>query len=126
VTHRVEVEVDDDGSPEYLSFTCDAPEGSLCRSWCTVCEEECSGTPILGPVELVAQAPVDGHPYAPVPYCRLVVWLGAGDTQDAIERHDEDEALRPGTHPIEVSWDGDEYLWHYAEPEPEPAYPGHP
>jgi hypothetical protein len=131
MTHRIEVEVDDDGAVECVRFTCDEPEGSLCRSWCTVCEETCSAEPILGSatlalVELVAQAPVDGHLYEPVPYCRFVEWLGAGDTQDSIDLHDEDEPLRPGTHPIEVAWDGDEYVWHYAVPDPEPAYPGHP
>lgn len=126
MTHRVEVALDDDGDPTYVRFTCDAPSGSLCRSWCTVCDETCSGTPILGTVEPIAQAPVDGHPYEPIPYCRIVEWLGAGDTQDSIELYAEDEALRPGTHPIEEEWDGGDYLWRYAEPEPEPAYPGHP
>lgn len=123
MTHRVEVELDDDGAPLFVRFTCDAPDGSLCRSWCTVCEEECSGTPILGPVELIAQATIDGHPYEPVPYCRIVEWLDAAGWD---ETHDEDEPLRPGAEPIEDEWDGDSYLWHYAEPEPEPAYPGHP
>lgn len=120
--HTVEVELDEDGDVRALGFACTAPEGSLCRSWCTVCEETCSATPILGPVEQVAQAPVDGHPYEPVASCRVVDYLDAADWPEDV--HAEDEPLRPGVHPIEEEWDGDTYLWRYADPEPE--HPGHP
>lgn len=128
--HAVEVEVEefDDGSSSatVVRFTCSAPAGSLCRSWCVECEEECSATPILREVEQVAQAPLDGHRYEPVPYCRVVEWLGAGDAGDREELHADDEPLRPGARPIEEEWDGDGYLWRYAVPEPEPLHPGHP
>lgn len=122
--HTVEVDLDEDGAPRVARFACHEPEGALCRSWCTVCDETCAGTPILEPVELIAQAPVDGHPYEPVSSCRFVDYLDAADWPEEV--HAEDEPLRPGVHPIECEWDGDTYLWRYAEPEPEPAYPGHP
>lgn len=132
MTHYVEVEVEDAGTEDETlrvgSFTCDAPEGSLCRSWCAEgCDEVCYGTPILGgEVEVVAQAPLAGHRWEPVPYCGVVEWLNGSDAYDREEAHGVDESLRPGVHPIEYEWDGDTYLWHYAEPEPEPEYPGHP
>lgn len=120
--HFVEVTVEDEDTPDVVytveRFTCTAPAGSLCRSWCVEveCEETCSATPILGPVEIVAQAPVDGHAYAPIDYCRIVEWLGAGDAWDRDEAHAEDEPLRPGVHPITEEWDDETYLWCYAEP----------
>lgn len=130
MTHFVEVSVEDEGTPDAVytieRFVCEAPDGSLCRSWCVECEETCSATPILGSVEVVAQAPVDGHRYEPVNHCRIVEWLGAGDAMDREDLHAEDEPLRPGRHPIDEEWTGDDYVWSYAEPDPEPAYPGHP
>lgn len=120
--HFVEVTVEDEGTPDAFHtvqrFTCTAPAGSLCRAWCTEpdCEEACHGTPHLGEVELIAQAPTGLHRWEPVDYCRIVEWLGAGDAYDREELHAEDEPLRPGVHPIAEEWDGDTYLWRYAEP----------
>lgn len=128
MTHLVEVELVD-GEPTVARFVCTEPEGSLCRAWCVECEEQCVARSVYvaaEPLDPIAQAPVEGHRFAPIASCRIVDWLGAGGSGDMEELHAEDEPLRPGLHPIEEEWDGDTYLWSYAEPEPEPAYPGHP
>ena len=120
-THTVTVEADpDDGTPNWfaVTFACNGNPDDLCRQWCTVCEEECTGNPIINGhlIEVIAQAPVDGHPYAPYhdgQSCRIVDWLEAGDAEDTYIG--EDEPLRVGTHVINEEWTGDEYVWQYAE-----------
>lgn len=132
MTHLAEVE-EDDGELSVVRFVCEAAPDALCRSWCVDgCEDECVARDVYvshAPDSIAAeQAPDGAHRFVPMdpPTCRVVDYLGAGDAHDRAELHAEDEPLRPGRHPIVEEWDGDCYLWTYAEPEPEPAYPGHP
>lgn len=128
MTHLVEVDRNDDGDLYVVRFVCEADPLALCRAWCADgCEEECVAREVYvsaEPVEPVAQAPVEGHRFAPMGEgrCRVVEWLGAGNAEDALDLYAGDDLdrwnraiLRPGRHPIEESWDGDSYLWEYAE-----------
>jgi hypothetical protein len=143
VTHLVEVDTNEDGELYVARFMCRAAPDALCRSWCVECEEECTAPSVYvaaEPLDPVAQAPVDAHRFAPLDppgeRCRVVDWLGAGDAYDREELYAGDDLdernrviLRPGLRPIEESWDGDSYLWEYADEaasreEPEP--PGRP
>lgn len=98
-----------------------------CQQWCAEgCEEECRETPILHPAhkEPCPQAPVDGHQWERIDHCRIAEWLEHDDLYDACQDPDDDlfewdEAtdnqprLRSGL--IDVEWDGETYLWSYAE-----------
>lgn len=133
MTHLVEVE-EDDGDLFVGRFVCEAVPDALCRSWCVECEEECRARDVYVSDEpdgtAARHAPAGAHRFVPMdpPTCRVVDYLNAsaGDRFDSEELHAEDEPLRPGRHPIVEEWDGDCYLWTYAEPDPEPEYPGHP
>jgi hypothetical protein len=118
VTYTIEVDEDSAGDLWVVRIVCHAAEDAICRCWCAEgCEETCYGSRIYvaaEPPELVAQAPTEGHRWAPIGSCRIVDWLEACGAEDS---HDEEEPLRPGTHPIEADWDGDMYVWRYAEPD---------
>jgi hypothetical protein len=138
--HTVTVELDGDGTPGLVRFGCTGGPADECHQWCAEgCEEQCDGMPIRlwspgqDAPELVAQAPAQGHRWEPMPpdgaSCRLVDWLdGTGDWRDTYDGEDYDapQPLRPGTHVIAVYWDGDDYTWHYAADDEEPAIPGRP
>jgi hypothetical protein len=126
VTHLIEVDRNEDGDLYVARFVCHAPPDALCRSWCVECEETCTARTVYVATEPldVAQAPPEGHRFAPMdpPTCRIVDWLGAGDAYDREELYAGDDLdernrviLRPGLRPIEESWDGDSYLWEYAD-----------
>lgn len=133
MTHLVEV-VEEDGELYVERFVCEAAPDALCRSWCVEpeCEEQCVARDVYvshAPDSIAAeQAPEGAHRFVPMdpPSCRVADWLGMGDRHDREELHAEDEPLRPGWHPIVEEWDGDCYLWSYAEREPEPEFPGRP
>jgi hypothetical protein len=102
----------------------------MCQQWCAEgCEEQCYETPILSgaQIELVAQAPIDGHRWEPTGSCGIADWLDAGDLaetytgDDDIWQWDDDGETQPGIRSglIDVSWDGEDYLWDYAEPAPQ-------
>lgn len=111
--HRVEWFISNAAEPS-ARFTCTAPIGATCRCWCTEgCDEFCSGKPVYGDPELVAQAPVDGHRWADTGECRIVTWLENGGTPGELFMGEDDEPLRSGW--IETEWEGDCYLWQYAE-----------
>jgi hypothetical protein len=136
-THTVTVELaeDDDGDVEvlFVRFGCTGGPEDECHQWCAEgCEEQCYGGRIILSghlAELVAQAPLDGHRWEPMPpdgsSCRIVDWLDAGDWQDTGFNADGEEISRdqllPGTHVIEEEWTGDDYTWSYAEPAAVPA-----
>ena len=98
-----------------------------CQQWCAEgCEEECYHTPILWPTVKPPSpmAPIDGHQYMPSGSCRFADWLNADDLYDACQDPDDDlfewdeetdsqPRLRSGL--IDVEWDGETYLWQYAE-----------
>lgn len=135
VEHFAEVELYEDGGGAFVRFVCTGTDEDLCRQWCAEgCEESCNGgLPIRwtanGPgVELVAQAPVDGHRWEPTPRigessCREMDWLDAVGWQDTGWVDDPDPGvgerevavrdLRDGRHRIEIEWTGDDYVWRY-------------
>lgn len=82
------------------TLQCTAPAGSPCRLWCSVgCEEYC-----VNP---------DEHPQVDQGRCLVVEWMDAcGD--GAIDLY-EGEKTTPHDGPITCRWDGDGYLWSYAE-----------
>jgi hypothetical protein len=98
----------------------------LCRQWCAEgCEEECYRFPLPADVELVAQAPVEGHRWAPLdpPYCREAEWLNSTDPlQESAEDpdafpFDEDGVAQLGVRSgfIDLVWDGGDYVWSYCD-----------
>jgi len=126
--HYADVTLDADGTVESVRFTCAGGPADLCHQWCAEgCEELCYGTPIRlwspgqDVPELIAQAPAQGHQWEPMPpdgsSCRVVDWLDAsGDWRDTYAGEDQDTPqLRAGRHVITEEWDGDNYLWSYAE-----------
>lgn len=123
--HFVDVELDEDGDVFLVTFVCAGTAGDICHQWCAEgCEEYCSSTPILtgAEVEIVAQAPLDGHRWEPMPldgsYCRVVDWLDASGWNETGWNEEDTEIsadqLRPGRHLIEEEWTGDDYIWRYA------------
>lgn len=122
--HRLELA--EPGSFAGARVVCLGTEEDLCRRWCAEgCEEGCWHTPLAAEVELVAQAPVEGHRWEPLGYCREATWLEAVGIE---ELHadpdgfpfDEDGAAQLGVRSglIEISWTDDDYVWSYAEPAP--------
>lgn len=121
--HYAEAELDDDGTPIYVRFTCTGGPADICHQWCVSCEESCTGTPVLWPTatEQVAQAPSGEHQWKPMPpdgsSCRITDWLDAIGWEDSGWTEDDDqitaEQLRPGRHLIEEEWTGDDYIWRY-------------
>lgn len=99
MTHRIEwaIEV---GCPPSATFSCDAPVGAECRTWCAVgCDEVCPG-----PKE---------HEQADTGRCYVIEYLQNSGTADELYAG-EDTALRSG--PISTSWEGEGYEWEYAVP----------
>lgn len=106
---------------------CLGTDADICRQWCAEgCEEGCYGEPILWPwpEDLpVAQAPLDGHRWKPYEDgCRIAEWLNAGDLSDTCADEDRlrfcaDGCCQPGIRSglIDVSWDGDDYLWEWVD-----------
>ena len=138
MTHLVEVDRNEDDELYVVRFVCKAAPDAVCRSWCADgCDEVCRARSVYvsaEPVE-VAQAPVDSHRFVPMdpPSCRVADWLNVGDAYDREELYagiELDERnrpiLRPGLQPIEEEWDGDSYLWSYADELTEPEPPGRP
>ena len=117
--HTVDVEIED-GVAIMFTFVCSGNDSSPCRMWCADgCEETCTERPVVGDPDLVAQAPVDGHRFVPLrpPTCRVADWLNACDGDDTYGADYVDEPHRAGRHAIVEEWDGDSYLWTYAEPD---------
>jgi len=110
--HRVEWRIDNACEPR-ARFTCSAPLGAQCRSWCAVgCEEICTDQPTSHRQE-DGTVIVVGHPWEDSGECRIVTWLENGGTPGELYMGEDDEPVRDG--PIETDWDGDAYLWQYAE-----------
>lgn len=109
--HRIEWRIDNASEP-YARFSCSAEIGAICRSWCAVgCEEFCESQPRRLP-QSDGTTVVIGHPWEDSGECRIVAWLENSGTAGELYSGD-DEPLRSG--PIEYEWDGDAYLWQYAE-----------
>lgn len=138
MTHLVEVDRNEDDELYVVRFVCEAAPEALCRAWCADgCEEVCLARTVYVAAEplLLAQAPPEGHRFVPMdpPSCRVADWLNVGDAYDRAELYSGIEVderghvlLRPGRRPIEDEWDGDGYLWSYADEVAEPAHPGYP
>jgi hypothetical protein len=121
--HFVEWTVTDDDAT--ARFFCTAPTGATCRCWCASgCEEYCTAQPERTP-QPDGTVILIGHPWTDTGSCRIADWLvyGSDDPADLFFGDDAaDQALvRPGVHPIETEWDGDQYLWAYAVDEPAEA-----
>lgn len=113
------------------TFRCHEPKGSQCRLYCTSIDHEfyrlCDGEPLnVDPVtglgscpaceRLAAGSPhcgVDGYPLRPCD-CNIVTWLTESGTWEE-QHHGPAQTLRGGPAPIEVTWDGDNYLWRYPD-----------
>lgn len=103
--HTVTVEVDEDGTPWRFEFACSGGDSDRCRQWCaedTNCEE-CSW---------------EVHRWEPVPYCREITWLDGCGAHDTYIGADDGEPIPARSGRIDIEWDGDGYLWRYAEPTP--------
>lgn len=142
MTHLVEVDTNEDGDLYVVRFVCQAADDAVCRAWCVECEETCTARDVFVSAEpdgtAARHAPEGAHRFVPMdpPTCRIADWLGAGDAYDREELYAGDDLdernrviLRPGLQPIEESWDGDSYLWEYADEaasREEPNPPGRP
>lgn len=92
----------DSGGPAVPYFTCTAPAGAHCRTWCdSGCEERCTDP--------------DEHPFVDQGECLMVAWLEAEGP--GAEAYDGDKAsVHDG--PIVLRWEtrDEMYLWSYPEP----------
>lgn len=135
--HLHRIVLDTPGTLAGARAVCLAPDTAECRQWCTEgCEDGCWETPLLTgadgqPAELVAQAPIAGHRWAPYGGCRGADWINAAGVEDSHTddgfpfEDDRPDQLRPRSGPVTISWTGDDYVWEYAPTdEPEPAVPG--
>lgn len=124
--HRVDLF--EEGTLAGARAVCLAPDTAACRQWCAEgCEEYCSADEILlsgVDVELVAQAPLAGHRWAPIGSCREADWINACGVEDCCADDealrfdvDGDGVLRPAVRSgyIETEWTGDDYVWSYAD-----------
>lgn len=119
--HFADAEVLPDGYGS-VRFLCTGGPKNTCRQWCAEgCEESCSGWN-RDPEE-------GGHRWADTGSCREMDWLDAVGWRDSGwvdepdaggEREVTEQDLRPGLHPIETEWTGDDYIWRY------PAAAGQP
>jgi hypothetical protein len=104
--HRVDWLIDNAHDP-YARFTCSAPVGAQCRSWCAEgCEEFCE------PDRTASGRLAGKHRWEDSGECRIVTWLENGGTPGELYMGEDNEPVRSG--PIETEWDGDAYLWQYA------------
>lgn len=114
------------------TVTCLADDTALCRRWCIEgCEEACGHTPLPVDAELVAMAPLDGHRWGPTGSCSAADWINACGVEDSHVDgdgfpFDDDGGDQVGVRsgPVDVSWNGDDYVWAHAAPDPGIVVPG--
>lgn len=109
--HHIEWDV---GTVTTATFTCDAPEGSLCR---LTCAEDCGAE--TWPCGRDDEWDRGGHDMIDAGHCQVLPWLEAVDWDETFEDGAPD---RPHPHnhlpyaDIAVRWDGDGYVWRYPDP----------
>lgn len=113
MSHFIDWRIDNAREP-YARFRCTADVGAHCRAWCAEgCEEFCSHQPRTAATWEDGTRVVVGHRWEDTGECRIVTWLENGGTPGELFMGDDETPVRSGE--IEVEWDGDCYLWQYAE-----------
>lgn len=91
----------------HTEFQCRAPEGAKCRMACARCwhssEEGC----------VCEYADPPRQPDLADVECMIMPWLAEDVPEECYDG--EEQAVRgPDWQPIDAVWDGDNYLWDYA------------
>jgi hypothetical protein len=109
--HRIEWTIRDDGGPQ-ARLSCDAPEGSKCR---LECAEQCGSE--SWPCRSWDPATDDWspvyHDLTDSGWCGVLAYWDDGTAAEVYDQDAGEAQVRSG--PISVRWNGDNYLWRYAD-----------